>query len=84
VKIKNLANAVLKEEKFTEYLLSPDHPVGRFKEAYFRRFGFTRSHWQVLRDALLEHAVLHEIFSEKATPHGVLYLVEGPLRTPYA
>ena len=80
--IPNVNAASINAAKITDYRLSPDHPVGRSKEAFFRSFGFARENWEVLRDALLEHAATHHHSSEEVTPHGVRYRVDGPLRSP--
>jgi hypothetical protein len=82
VKLPNQSGAIVRDAKITDYLLSPDHPRGRFKEAFFRSFGFARSRWEELRDALLEHAATHEVCREETTPHGLRYVIEGPLRSP--
>ena len=53
--LPNADRAVVDDEKVYGYLLSPSHPVGRFKAAFFRSFGFSVERWELLRDALLEH-----------------------------
>jgi hypothetical protein len=58
MRLVNIARVVVPERKITEYLLSSNHPVGRYKAAFFTKFGFQRSHWEELADALGE--VAHE------------------------
>jgi hypothetical protein len=82
VNIPNSGAAIVKEAKITGYLLSHEHPVGRFKAAFFRSFGFERDRWEELRQALVEHAAANEIVREETTPHGQRYVLEGPLRSP--
>src|SRR5260370_42431672 len=80
--IPNGDQAIVDDRKITHYLLSSDHPAGRAKAAFFRRFGFRASTWQRLRDALLDHSRLSEAVSLSDTPFGKKYTVEGPLPTP--
>ena len=82
MKIPNSGDAIVKEAKITGYLLSHEHPIGQFKAAFFRSFGFKRDCWAELRQALVEHATANEIVREETTPHGQCYVVEGPLPSP--
>ena len=45
--------AVVEPAKVRDYLLSPEHPVGRGKARFFTGLGFRRERWPELRDALL-------------------------------
>ncbi|MGH2589097.1 MAG: DUF6883 domain-containing protein [Dehalococcoidia bacterium] len=69
-------------EKVADYLLSPTHPRGRDKEAFFVLFGFRLEAWEELAAALREHAGRYEVASSTRTRYGTRYAVEGPLRTP--
>jgi hypothetical protein len=40
--------AVIPAEKLRDYLLSPTHPIGRYKPTFFRTLGYDQSNWQVL------------------------------------
>jgi hypothetical protein len=51
--LPNADRATVAEAKVRDYLLSPVHPVGRFKAVFFFALGFSREHWELLRDALL-------------------------------
>lgn len=70
------------EAKIRLYLLNPEHKRGKDKAAFFTRFGFSVSEWEVMRDALLDHAKTHEVASTLDTPEGVHYAIEGTLNTP--
>ena len=54
--LPNADRAVVEDAKVRDYLLSPTHPVGRFKSVFFAALGFSANQWPVLRDALLELA----------------------------
>jgi hypothetical protein len=45
MKLPNAQNAVVDERKVREYLLSPSHPVGRFKAKFFGSIGFAPEGW---------------------------------------
>jgi hypothetical protein len=74
--------ALVEEEKITKYLLSDSHPVGRSKAAFFQRFGFRSQAWEVLRDAILEHARSESVVSTTETAFGKKCIIEGPLECP--
>jgi hypothetical protein len=41
MKLPNSDRATIDDRKLIDYVLSPEHPIGRFKAAFFRRHGFT-------------------------------------------
>jgi hypothetical protein len=42
------AERVVIARKLRDYVLSPEHPVGRFKAAFFSTLGFTPGTWEEL------------------------------------
>lgn len=68
--------------KLENYLLSVTHSSGRGKALFFTRFGFTVDEWEVLAEALREHALQQELVKIEETVFGTRYVIEGPLRTP--
>jgi hypothetical protein len=74
--------ATIDQQKIAAYLLATGHPAGRAKAAFFQRFGFSGTAWQVVRDALLEHARSAPVVSAADTPFGRKYILEGPLPAP--
>jgi hypothetical protein len=56
VKLPNWDRAIVADSKIADYLLSPTHRDGRFKAAFFTRFGFTRDDLIIMVGALLQHA----------------------------
>jgi len=80
--LPNAANAQIDEAKITGYLLSPDHPDGRDKAAFFARFGFSRANWATLADALRRHAVAHPVAKTVQSNYGTRYVIEGELDAP--
>ena len=82
MKLPNVQSATVPERKVTHYLLNPAHPAGGSKAWFFLRFGFTVADWQRLAEALLRHAQENEVVKTEQTPHGVRYVVDGPLTAP--
>lgn len=82
MKLPNIEQAILPEEKFTTYLLDETHQEGRGKALFFQRFGFSVAEWNVLALALINHARAHDIVKAEKTKFGTRYVVEGELDTP--
>ncbi|NJN66584.1 MAG: hypothetical protein HC884_07640 [Chloroflexaceae bacterium] len=82
MKLPNYSQALIAESKITDYLLSLTHLRGQSKARFFLRFGFSPSAWQVLADALWQHAATHEVVQVEPTPIGTLYVIEGTLVAP--
>lgn len=69
-------------EKARDYLLSPTHPVGRFKAAFFASLGYVQADWERLREDLRTLSMSNEARSGAPSPHGAKYEVEGILVGP--
>ncbi len=82
MKLPSGDRAEIDERKLREYLLSPSHPVGRFKAAFFARVGFTSNNWRDLESELRRLAI--EADAEPAQPSvfGRKYLTLGTLAGP--
>jgi hypothetical protein len=52
VLLPNADEAVIDPEKLRDYLLSTEHPHGRFKARVFGALGFRADRWQELESAL--------------------------------
>ena len=82
MKLPNAENAVIDSEKLHDYLLSPSHPVGRFKAAFFSSLGYTQENWRqfeadLRRQHLSKDAILHQ-----ETSYGRKYEIHGKIRGP--
>ena len=74
--------AVIPAEKLRDYLLSPTHPVGRFKAAFFGGLGYGAESWpRLAADLRAQHLIL-EATPIEASPFGQKYLIQGPLTGP--
>src|SRR5437868_6697659 len=82
MKLPNLEQAVVSEEKFTGYLLNAHHPDGASKAAFFASQGFTAENWQELTQALRRIAETADVSRVVDSVHGRKYIIEGLLETP--
>ena len=82
MKLPNYQKAIVAEEKITEYLLSETHTEGKDKAAFFVHFGFSIDEWEVLAEALLQHAAQHEVEKVVESQYGQRFVVEGELQSP--
>jgi hypothetical protein len=80
--LPNADHAVVDEAKIRGYLLSPAHPVGRFKARFFVSLGYTVEEWERLRDDILELARTGQVSLETHGPYGRKFEVDGILGGP--
>jgi len=80
--LTSVERAHIDPAKVRDYLLSPVHPVGRFKSVVFKALGYKAEEWEVLRDDLLALVRTTEAVSGQASAFGQKYEVSGNLRGP--
>lgn len=80
--LPNAERAVIDPAKIRDYLLSPSHPVGRFKANVFTALGYKQENWQLLRDAVLEHARMGIAKEGQLSLYGRKFEVSGILSGP--
>ncbi len=71
--------AIIDAEKLYGYILSFDHPVGRFKAAFFRRLGYSAENWEAFERYLRELILSQDATKVEESRYGQKYTVEGPL-----
>jgi hypothetical protein len=74
--------ALITPDKLRDYLLSAEHPVGRFKAAFFGRMGYFRQDWQRLETDILHIARSGIAVPRQLSTFGQKYEVNGMLRGP--
>ena len=82
MRLPNANLATVEREKIAEYLLNPRHRYGGSKARFFTAFGFEVEAWEVLADALREHADLNEVSRTCETRWGPRYEIDGGLKAP--
>ena len=68
--------------KLRRYLLSASHPEGRYKAAFFARFGYTQRHWRRLGWQLRILARTGVAEAEPPDSFGRKYRVSGSIPSP--
>jgi hypothetical protein len=80
--IPGFEKAVIEPAKLRDYVLSEEHPVGRYKAAVFRKLGYTQGNWKELEKDIREQLLLLDPVREEPTPFGKKYEVKGKLKGP--
>jgi hypothetical protein len=74
--------AIVDPAKIRDYLLSSEHPVGRFKAAFFGALGYTRDDWQRLQQDILAIVSSEEAVPGQLSDFGQKYEVRGTIHGP--
>ena len=82
MELPNAESATVDDAKVRDYLLSPEHPVGRFKARVFRAAGYERETWQRLRDDLLALARRIDVSRTSVDQFGERFVGAGSLPAP--
>ena len=82
MRLPNADEAVIPPEKLRDYLLSHEHPVGRFKAAFLAGLGYTREDWSALEADLRSQHLRLDAEEMKATGYGRKFAITGPMRGP--
>jgi hypothetical protein len=75
-------NAIVDAAKVRDYLLSHEHPVGRFKAVFFEALGYSRNGWSRLQQDLLELGRAGAAVQGQSSDFGRKYEVRGSLQGP--
>jgi hypothetical protein len=73
---------VVHDAKVRDYLLSPTHPVGRFKAAFFAVLGYTAANWSEFRDVLTQLARTEDAHLGDASQFGQKYELHATITGP--
>ncbi len=82
MKLPAAHRAIVDDSKVRDYLLSPEHPVGRFKACVFTSVGYRRDAWQQLRDDLRALALTLDVTEAAPDVYGQRYVGTGDLMGP--
>ena len=79
--LPNASTATVDPSKVRDYLLSPSHPIGRFKAVVFPALGYSQQEWETLSDLLSLAKTGNAVPTEPST-YGQKYEVSGKLIGP--
>lgn len=80
--LPNANRAEIDPEKLRGYLLSPTHPVGRFKARFFAALGYSADEWQTLEADLRIQHLSQDAEPGVRTPYGRPFTIQAILRGP--
>lgn len=81
MKLRNIHAAKIPTRKVRDYLLSPSHPIGRYKASFFRSLGYDQAQWEVLAadlQALLAGDAKRMEVTEFGTKYEIRSRITGP------
>jgi hypothetical protein len=82
MRLPNSRSIRIEKQKIVEYLLNPTHRYGASKARFFAQFGFGLDNWEILAEALRDHARKSHAVLRMDTPFGPRFAVDGVLETP--
>ena len=82
MKLPNADLLVIDPRKLRDYVLSTEHPVGRFKAAFFAALGFDSTTWEELAVELRKLALAGRAETGERNAFGQKYLVHGRITGP--
>jgi hypothetical protein len=80
--LPNADDAVIDPAKLRGYLLSTEHPLGRFKARVFGARGFSEDRWQELESALRTQHLTQEAKSAGVMQSGQKFTIQAILTGP--
>jgi hypothetical protein len=81
-KLINAENAIIETEKLRNYILSPAHPIGRYKAAFFLQLGYSIGNWQELKINLRNLILVNDAIRSGESLYGEKFIVDGIIRGP--
>lgn len=79
MRLPDASYAVVEDAKVRDYLLSPDHPIGRFKARVFAVAGYRRNDWTRLQHDLRALASTIDVVPGAPDAHGQRFVGVGVL-----
>ena len=74
--------AAVAPNRIRGFLLDENHAGNKGRAKFLTRDGFSSTQWEVLRDALIEHANNNDVLETETTKHGTVYTVRCSLLSP--
>ncbi len=80
--LPNSDRAFIDPAKIRDYVLSPEHPIGRFKAALFLGMGYTKDNWQRLMDDIRSFHLPLDAIPVETNLFGQKYAIRGIITGP--
>jgi uncharacterized protein DUF6883 len=82
ITLPHAGDARVQQSKICDYLLSVNHPIGRFKAAFFGALGYTVDDWERLQRDLLQHGRSGKAVPGRKSLYGQKFEVYGIFAGP--
>lgn len=82
MRVPGAERALIEPAKLRDYLLSTEHPVGRFKARFFAALGFVAHDSEVLERALREQHLTQDAEPGAVDAAGQRFVIRAILRGP--
>ncbi len=82
MQLPNYEKAVINPQKFTDYILSNSHPIGKYKAAYFKSIGFIKENYHLLINEISKLIKENNIDSKTENEFGKKYVISGIISAP--
>ncbi|MGZ5445983.1 MAG: DUF6883 domain-containing protein [Thermoanaerobaculia bacterium] len=82
MKIPGANKAMVDPAKVRDYLVSPEHPVGRFKAVFFASLGYSRANWPALQAEFQRLALSDDAVAGVPSDFGQKFEVRATLDGP--
>jgi len=82
LRLPNIENAVIDPGKLRDYLLSPSHPVGRFKAMFFSSLGYNQENWKEFEADLRRQHLTRDVLLRQESRYGKKYEIRGKMKGP--
>ncbi len=82
MKLPQAECAVVDPAKIRDYLVSTEHPIGRFKARFFRSLGYSTENWRELEGHLRKVAASCEAVELQGSPYGRKFEIRAKLHGP--
>ncbi|MCG8450897.1 MAG: hypothetical protein MI725_15125 [Pirellulales bacterium] len=82
MKLPNVENAVIEQDKLVRYLLDTQHRRGGSKAKLLDSLGYNAANWQLLAKDLRQHHLVADVIGQRDTIWGKRYDIVAPLTGP--
>jgi hypothetical protein len=72
----------IEESKIVDYLLNPNHPIGRAKARFFGSKGFSVQDIEIFRVALRSHARTNKVSTKSNSSFGTKFVIDCFMEMP--
>lgn len=82
MRLPNADRAEIDPKKLHGYLLSPSHPIGRFKARFFAALGYSAERWPEFEADLRSQHLTQDAQPSESMPEGQLFTIRAILKGP--